>query len=80
MRKFSANAYEIELHSDIVISPIFIVVDLYRYEDSGTDDKPEDREKIDWVKQLPTTKTLQLERILDRKVFKKTRGREYFQY
>ena len=51
-----------------------------RYEDGGTDERPEDKEQIDWVKQLPTAQPLQPEMILDKKVFKRTRGREYFQY
>ena len=80
LRNFSANSYEVELPYDIGIYPIFNVADLYRYEDSGIDDRPKDRENIDWVKQLPIAKTLQPERILDKKVFNKTRGQEYFQY
>ena len=44
LRKFSANAYEIEFPFDIGISPIFSVADLYRYEDGGTDERLEDRE------------------------------------
>ena len=80
LRNFSTNAYEIELPYDIGISPIFNVAYLYRYEDGGTDDRPEDREQIDWVKQLLIAQPLQPEMILDKKVFKKTRGQEYFQY
>ena len=45
LRKFSANAYEIELPPSIGISPIFNVVDLYRYEDKDTDDEVEDKEE-----------------------------------
>ena len=33
LRKFSANAYEIELPSDLQISPIFNVQDLYPFRD-----------------------------------------------
>ena len=36
LRKFSTNAYEIELPPDIGISPIFNVSDLYRYEEKET--------------------------------------------
>ena len=50
LRKFSANEYEIELPPDIGISPIFNVVDLYKYEDRDTDDTSESKEEIDWLK------------------------------
>jgi len=82
IEKIFSNAYEIELPSDNGISLIFSVADLYRYEGENADDIAEDQEKqeIDWVKQLPTTQQLQPERILDKKLLRKTRGQEYFQY
>ena len=66
-------------HSNI---SIFNVASLYRHEDKDTNDVAKDKEnkEIDWVKQLPTTKPLHPERILDKKLHKKTRGQEYFQY
>ena len=74
LRKFSANAYEIELPPNVGISPIFNVSDLYKYEGVIANDTKESLEtqEIDWVRQLPTTNELQRERILDKKVFKKT--------
>ena len=35
LRKFSANAYEIELPSDLEISPSFNVSDLYSFKDAS---------------------------------------------
>ena len=82
LRKFSTNSYEIELPLDVGISPIFNVADLYKYQGEGTDagTKAAEEQEVDLVKQLPIKETLQPERILDRKVYKKTRRQEYFQY
>ena len=44
LRKFSANAYEIELPPDVGISPIFNVADLYKYESETIDDTTQDQE------------------------------------
>ena len=60
MRKFFANAYEIELPPGVGILPIFNVADLYKYESEVADDTAQEQEtpEINWVKQLPTAKDL----------------------
>jgi hypothetical protein len=51
IRKFGANAYEIELPDGVRISPIFNVTDLYPYraEEAGAEDE---QEEIPWMKQM----------------------------
>ena len=46
LRKFYANAYEIELPDDVGISPIFNVAYMYPYREYGV----ENQKEIQWVK------------------------------
>lgn len=75
------NAYEIELPKGFVISPIFNVSDLYPFKELVNDriDSPIS-DKVQWEKQQPSTPTKQIESIIDRRVAKRTRKKEYFQY
>ena len=52
LRKFGANAYEIELPDGIGISPIFNISDLYPYKDEETGEDGEQTE-VQWAKQIP---------------------------
>ena len=78
LRKFSANAYEVEFPSDVGISPIFNVSDLYPYhiDKSICSTKSEETNpEVAWKEQLPRATSISLERILDTRVCKKTRGK-----
>jgi hypothetical protein len=55
LRKFDANAYDIELPDDVGISPIFNISDLYPYREDDTEGL-EYQEKIQWEKQMPIKK------------------------
>ena len=83
LRKFSANAYELEMPTGVGISPIFNVADLYPYVtgDIGTFAEGEDpTEDVQWVRQMPVAQPLEVEAILDTKVVKSTRKKDYLEY
>ena len=83
--KFSTNSYELELPIGIGISPIFNIADLYPYTvddigQSGEDNNPTEPKKVNWLKQMPTTRPIEAKAILETKIAKKTRGKEYLEY
>ena len=53
---------------------------MYKYEDDGAEEGSADKEQIEWKEWLPPSQPLQPEKILDKRVFKRTRGQEYFHY
>ena len=79
LRKFRENAYEIELSEGIGISMIFNIVDLYPYRD-GEAKTGAKGPVIQWVKQLSVVEKPQMECTLDKRVGKKTRRKEYYEY
>jgi hypothetical protein len=78
-KKFGANSYEIELLDRIRISPIFNISYLYPYR---AKEAGEDSEQIEvhWTKQMAVAKKPQMESILDKRISKRTRRKEYFEY
>jgi len=76
LRKFVANAYEIELPKDVGISPILNVVDLFPYRMDDTEWVNAQKE-IQWKKKIPTSKNPQMEKIIDQRIGKKTRRKTY---
>ncbi|XP_059067746.1 uncharacterized protein LOC131858511 [Cryptomeria japonica] len=75
VHKFGNNAYGVEIPLDLGISPIFNVCDLTTFKGPLPDATPGSslvEEDVDWVKDLPLSKPLELESILDSKVIKQT--------
>jgi hypothetical protein len=79
IRKFGANAYEIELPDGVGISPIFNLVDLYPHRDEEAGAEGE-HEEIPWTKQMPVAEKPQMESIIDKRISRKTKRKEYFEY
>ena len=80
LRKFSANAYELEMPTGVFISPMFNVEHLYPYVagDTGTFAEGEDpTEDLQWVRHMPMAQPLEVEAILYTKVVKRTRKKDY---
>jgi hypothetical protein len=76
VKKFRANAYEIELLDGIGVSPIFNISNLYPYRDEEDNEQTE----VQWNKKMPVVERPQMESILDKRVSKRTRRKEYFEY
>jgi hypothetical protein len=79
LKKFGANAYGIELPDGIGISPIFNISDLYPYRAREIETRDE-QPVIQWTKQMPVVEKPLMECILDKRVGKRTRRKEYFEY
>jgi hypothetical protein len=79
IKKFGANAYEIKLHNGIEISPIFNILDSYPYRDKEAREDNEQTE-VQWTKQIPVSQKPQMESIRDKRINKRTRRKEYFEY
>jgi hypothetical protein len=79
MKKFGANAYEIELPDGIGISPIFNISNFYPYKakKAGADSE---QTEVQWTKQMPVTAKPEMESIIDKRVSRKTKRKEYFEY
>jgi hypothetical protein len=79
LRKFGENAYEIELPEDVGISPIFNITHMYPYRGDGAGG-PEYQKEIQWIKQMSIAEKSHMEKIVDRRIGKKTRSKTYFEY
>jgi hypothetical protein len=79
LRKFDANSYEIELLDGVGISPYSMSQNctLTRKDDV---EGSEDQGKIQWEKKMPVAEKLQMEKIVDQRIGKKTRRKTYFDY
>ena len=68
----SGNDYEVELPDDMDIYLIFTIADLYKYHES--------KDEVVVSNDYPKKKIEEVEQILDQRVGKSTRGKEYYEY
>lgn len=75
LQKFdSGNSYEVELPEALGISPIFNVVYIYEYHEGKSSGS---NNEVDLKDQLPHQTSEQIEQILDTKIGRDTRNKQY---
>jgi hypothetical protein len=79
LKKFGANAYEIEL-ADGIKYLRYSISRICTHTELGKQETRNEQPVIQWMKQMPVAAKPQMECILDKKVGKKTRRKEYFEY
>ena len=73
LKKFdSGNAYKVELPDDMDISPIFSIADLCKYHESD--------DEVVVLKDYLKKQIEEVKQILDHRVGKSTRGKDYYEY
>ena len=73
MKKFdNGNTYEVELPNEMDISPIFNISNLYKYHEL--------EDGVFVSDDYPKRKIEEVEQILDQRVGKSTRGKDYYEY
>ena len=73
----SGNAYEVELPSELNISPVFNISDLTEYHEGGVEDEIT---AAQWSIPAGSSDTKEIEDILDSRVGRSTRNRTYEEY
>ena len=82
LHEFGENSYEITLPPSLSISPIFNIADLTPFKGNIDVESTNDEEEThaDWLHELPPSQPIQLEKILNTKIYKKTRHTTYLAY
>lgn len=73
----SGNAYEVELPTELNISPVFNISDLTEYHEGGVEDEITTAQ---WSIPATSSDTKEIEDILDSRVGRSTRNRTYEEY
>lgn len=78
MKKCGQNAYEIQLPPNLGLSPIFNVCDLTPYKGNGNEE--EDPMQVAADDDIPKHDPPKLRKVLDTRVIKRIRNKEYKEY